>query len=1120
MHNQKSISFRLRQICLLAASILFALGLLIWLLLPVVTKTVLNHYFQQHNAQLIIQDLDINPFKGVIKVNNVSAYSFDSETPTTKKKELSLESAEFSLSYGFLFTKTIYISSLQLKGLDTELTQSENAWHIAGLTFPTPATNDSIKKHSEDTKNKSEPPSSEESKNQWKIDIPKILIADIHLAVERLNTEKPAAYLRDTLDIDYLTLSNIKGLNDIWQGEVDLDIAINQSRIKLHSQINMTPEKVIASVDLNQLSVDAKRFHHYFPKNAPSTQLSLLASGNLSIRKELSDNNQEVTLLSDYFSIQLADINIKSPDETLKSDKIQLNVNDLMINLPSNSLENKIHFTTHSTLNLLIQNALFTNNINQNSSVKPSPTKTLDLSIDQLTAESKINIIQNDELLSLSSEQSSLDFSDLMGNLFGTALNNSASMLTFTDIQLKKTSNDSITFNGNTAFESNKFRASSVIFPYSISYEGLQFGSQIQAVKDAKALNLLTKNSSILVEQSTFVQPTLDYTNDFTELNLETLNVDLLLNDQNDLSIAADTQFHSQNTHLTYADNLAQYDDLTFSGDIAFDKQEGNLHAQSQDISFTVSHLKGSQSDYILNSELSNILIPHTDLTFTSDEQLLLSTNPSFFQQQLNVSDKSYNQLIDFEELSITPIEIKKTPDTFSIDLDQLTTKNITLSKPHPDSTTNLPLVELSKILVNSLSLTETHAKIGEVTFTDLVSNILLDADRSLKNLVLVQSDDNSNMSHENITEDASNLDSNPQANELEKASLNVPPEDSEPFHLILNQFDILGNSSIHVVDEGVSPGLDQTLIIDKFRVSQVDTSNAQQQTHITFEGRNGKYSSINLESDIIPLSDSLTMNTSLSTKEIELTPFSPYVADLLGYTIESGQLDADVSLKADKGKLDGNSNLLLRRFDLAGGNSESSKSPSAIPLNLAIGALKDSQDNIALKIPMSGDIENPKFQWENFLIVPIRKALYAASSSYLMQTLVPYANVISVVQIAGEQFLKLRVEPLHYEPAQVELSSSQVIFIEELAALLTEKSDTQLKMCSIATHQDLGLQDQTTQLNEEQTQSLKSLAQQRAETLKEQLVVEMGIASARLLLCAPSVDQDSNASARVEFEF
>jgi hypothetical protein len=96
--------------------------------------------------------------------------------------------------------------------------------------------------------------------------------------------------------------------------------------------------------------------------------------------------------------------------------------------------------------------------------------------------------------------------------------------------------------------------------------------------------------------------------------------------------------------------------------------------------------------------------------------------------------------------------------------------------------------------------------------------------------------------------------------------------------------------------------------------------------------------------------------------RNVPMKPLSPYSATFAGRKIASGSLDLSLAYKIENGKLKGENKVLLDHFTLG----ERVESPSAIhlPLDLAIALLTDSQGRIDVAVPVSGDVDNPKFSY------------------------------------------------------------------------------------------------------------------------------------------------------------
>ncbi|HBY88569.1 MAG TPA: hypothetical protein DEO86_22180, partial [Colwellia sp.] len=97
-----------------------------------------------------------------------------------------------------------------------------------------------------------------------------------------------------------------------------------------------------------------------------------------------------------------------------------------------------------------------------------------------------------------------------------------------------------------------------------------------------------------------------------------------------------------------------------------------------------------------------------------------------------------------------------------------------------------------------------------------------------------------------------------------------------------------------------------------------------------------------------------------------------------------------------------------------------------ALPLNMAMGMLKDGDGNVELDVPLSGSISDPNFGLSSIVTLITKKAIMSATQDYLMTTFVPYANIVSIAITAGEFALKLRFDDLEYQVKQVEPDDHQ----------------------------------------------------------------------------------------------
>jgi hypothetical protein len=124
---------------------------------------------------------------------------------------------------------------------------------------------------------------------------------------------------------------------------------------------------------------------------------------------------------------------------------------------------------------------------------------------------------------------------------------------------------------------------------------------------------------------------------------------------------------------------------------------------------------------------------------------------------------------------------------------------------------------------------------------------------------------------------------------------------------------------------------------------------------------------------------------------------------------------------------------------------------------------------------------------------------------------------VVSVAMSGAEYLLKITFEPLTFNTADTEFKPENAQFLEELALFMQDTPDLQIKTCAIGTYADLNI-PQDTVLNEQQTIQLKAMGDTRQANLKR-FLVDKGLASNRVLYCAPELDTDADAIPRIELK-
>ncbi|MEY4579072.1 MAG: hypothetical protein RL701_3775, partial [Pseudomonadota bacterium] len=98
-----------------------------------------------------------------------------------------------------------------------------------------------------------------------------------------------------------------------------------------------------------------------------------------------------------------------------------------------------------------------------------------------------------------------------------------------------------------------------------------------------------------------------------------------------------------------------------------------------------------------------------------------------------------------------------------------------------------------------------------------------------------------------------------------------------------------------------------------------------------------------------------------LNFKNMELTSLSPYSGKFAGYAIERGKLNVDLNYVIEKRRLDAKHKIVINQLQL--GAAVKSPDATSLPVKLAVALLKDRNGVIDLELPVSGNLDDPKFR-------------------------------------------------------------------------------------------------------------------------------------------------------------
>lgn len=159
--------------------------------------------------------------------------------------------------------------------------------------------------------------------------------------------------------------------------------------------------------------------------------------------------------------------------------------------------------------------------------------------------------------------------------------------------------------------------------------------------------------------------------------------------------------------------------------------------------------------------------------------------------------------------------------------------------------------------------------------------------------------------------------------------------------------------------------------------------SKSSKPTLVTLDGNIGKYGYMNINGNLVRTDFKSYSNFKVKFDNIALSDLSGYSGKFVGRKIEDGKLSMDLLYHIEKSKLEAKNNFIINKIKL--GEKIQSEEAISLPLELAIAILEDKNGIIDIKLPLSGNLDDPKFSiapiaWQAFTNI-ITKAITAPFS-------------------------------------------------------------------------------------------------------------------------------------------
>jgi len=346
-----------------------------------------------------------------------------------------------------------------------------------------------------------------------------------------------------------------------------------------------------------------------------------------------------------------------------------------------------------------------------------------------------------------------------------------------------------------------------------------------------------------------------------------------------------------------------------------------------------------------------------------------------------------------------------------------------------------------------------------------------------------------------------------------------------------IKQIHISGDSKVRLLDERVAPPYRETFALETLSLKDLDSQIPMQPSTLKGEVRIGAHSRIRLDADLYPFKRRPGARIVLDVSALEIPPLSTYGEALLGYSLDSGQMDSQVTLEVRDEQLDGLVKLQLHQLQVSPLESERRRqldSELSVPLETALGLLRNEQNSITLELPISGHLDHPDFDLRDAINQATGKALEKGALAYLAATLQPFGALIAIASVVSEAASAVRLDPVAFAPGGLQWEGDVEHYLGKVSQVLKERPELRVRICGVAVDAD------REQLHQQKPGGAKmvvkggkavsisddellNLARARADKVKRYLVDRHKIKHGRLISCKPTFDADTQQPPRVD---
>lgn len=371
--------------------------------------------------------------------------------------------------------------------------------------------------------------------------------------------------------------------------------------------------------------------------------------------------------------------------------------------------------------------------------------------------------------------------------------------------------------------------------------------------------------------------------------------------------------------------------------------------------------------------------------------------------------------------------------------------------------------------------------------------------------------------------------------------------EQAEPSVIVrysIGRIKIGSKGKLSVLDESVTPVFKRSFNELSLVVNNIDSSSPEAKSALSFNLGLTKFGHIKFDGTLTPFGEKLNTDIVGELRGLDARALSTYASDYIGYSLDQGIAEADVKFNVHKDNINAAITTRFRKLEVSAlSDSELPEGAESLgmPLDFALGLLRDKNGMIELKLPITGDINSPNFSLSHI----VGKVMFKVISETIVNYYLPFGLIMAATM--QDTLSNFSFDPVTFSPGDVALDAAAMASLDKLSEMLNSREQLHLSFCAPSTWQDWSVKfgspitseklpgtsekpkekltsDETasSQANvsqplaeprvelavaPDQAAALKEIANQRSEAVKEHLI-NKGVQTGQVILCEGTFDQ------------